>query len=311
MKEMLLIVNPCAGQRRVNRFLTDIVGVFNEAGWQVEVFVTGAAGQAHDYIAQRGPRWEMIVCAGGDGTLSETVAGALAAGASCPLGYIPCGTTNDYATSIGLSTDVVQAARDIVQGAPRNFDVGTFNGRYFVYTATCGAFARASYATSQAAKNVLGHLAYVLEGIKDMAAIKPIHMRVEVNDSVFEDDFLFCSITNSTSVGGILRLDSALVALDDGRFEVTLVRNPLNAQQLSTILVGLTTMELPNEMIHFLSADRIRVQSDPAVEWTLDGERADEVGEASMRNLHAAVRIMMPRRVLDELFIPAGEVPET
>ena len=310
MKNLLLVINPRAGQRRVNRFLTDIVGLFNERGWRTEVYVTGATGDGRRYIEEGKTAWDMIVCAGGDGTLNETIAGAMASGLSCPLGYIPCGTTNDYASSIGLSTDVMQAARDIVDGAPRTFDVGAFNGRGFVYTATCGAFARASYSTPQAAKNVLGHLAYVLEGMKDLTTIKPIRMRVEANGKALEDDFLFCSVTNSTSVGGILKLDSTLVALNDGRFEVTLVRNPVNAQQLSTILLGLTTMELPNEMIYFFSADRIRVRTEPAVEWTLDGERADEVGDVTLENLHNAVRIVLPQKGMETIFQPEEEAPE-
>ena len=239
-------------------------------------------------------KYDLVVCAGGDGTLNETIAGMLAAKQTCPLGYIPCGTTNDYASSIGLSSDVLQAARDIVEGTPRSIDVGSFNGRYFVYTATCGAFAKASYTTPQAAKNVLGHVAYVLEGIKDLTAIKPIHMRVTAGDVALEDDFLFCSITNSTSVGGILKLDTQLVALNDGRFEVTLVRNPANPAQLSSILVGLTTQNVPNDMIHFFSASNIHVECDAPVEWTLDGEREPETDVVVMDNLHSAVRIVIP-----------------
>ena len=302
MKELLLIVNPCAGQRRVNRSLTDIVALFNADGWQTEVYTTAASGDAVRYIQERNHHWDMIVCAGGDGTLNETISGTLAASLSCPLGYIPCGTTNDYATSIGLSNDVIQAARDIIGGTAHPFDIGAFNGRYFVYTATCGAFARTSYATSQAAKNVLGHAAYILEGIKDVAAIRPIHMHIETNEVALDDDYLFCSITNSTSVGGILKLDSALVELNDGQFEVMLVRNPTNPGQLSSILVGLSTMDVPNDMVHFFSTNRLTVHTDEPIEWTLDGERADEVETAQLQNLHSAVQIVLPKENRQELF---------
>lgn len=309
MKNLLFILNPCAGQRRANRFLPEILRLFNEDGWAAQVYVTGASGDARRFIAEQRGSWDRVVCAGGDGTLNETVSGVLEAGLDCPIGYIPCGTTNDYAASIGLSGDVLQAAQDALSGVPCSFDVGMFNGRCFVYTATCGAFARASYSTSQAAKNVLGHLAYILEGIKDVAAIKPIRMRIEADGQVLEDDFIFCSITNSTSVGGILKLDRQLVALNDGRFEVTLVRNPITPAQLSTILVSLSAQEVPNEMIHFFSAGNVKVQSDPAMEWTLDGERADEVGEALLENRHSAVRILLPRRSADSHLAkdPEGE----
>nr|AIF26030.1 putative lipid kinase YegS/Rv2252/BmrU family [uncultured bacterium Ad_125_D08] len=310
MKKLLFILNPNAGQRRANRSLPEILRCFIEHGYLCRTYVTGAPGEASQFLAANDEPYDLVVCAGGDGTLNETISGMMASGMRCALGYIPCGTTNDYASSIGLSQDVLVAARDIVEGREQPIDIGTFDGRYFVYTATCGAFARASYATSQAAKNVLGHLAYVLEGMKDLTAIKPIHMRVRTENAMLEDDFLFCSITNSTSVGGILKLDTQLVALNDGRFEVTLVRNPVYPGQLSSILVGLTTQSLPNEMIHFFSARKIHVETDTPVEWTLDGERASETERVSMENLHSAVRIVVPRIANDAPFEIAKEEAE-
>ncbi len=295
MKELLFIVNPQAGQRRVIRFLPDIIRLFIENDYLCQTYITGHSGEATEFISGCRREYDLVVCAGGDGTLNETIAGMLAAKMSCPLGYIPCGTTNDYASSIGLSSDVMTAARDLMEGKPQTIDVGLFNGRYFVYTATCGAFAKASYNTSQIAKNVLGHVAYILEGMKDLTAIKPIRMRITANDVALEDDFIFCSITNSTSVGGILKLDTQLVALNDGRFEVTLVRNPTNPAQLSSIFVGLTTQNMPNDMIHFFSANRICVECDAPVEWTLDGEREPETSLVTMENLHSAIRIVIPK----------------
>lgn len=295
MKKLLMIVNPRAGMRRVNRLLPDIIRLFIEHGYTCEAYVTGASGEAKQYLTTCRHSYNLIVCAGGDGTLNETIAGMLAAGMKCHLGYIPCGTTNDYAASIGLSSDVMQAALDIVEGRARAIDIGAFNGRTFVYTATCGAFAKASYSTPQMAKNLLGHMAYILEGVKDLSTIRPIHMRVAANDVVLEDDFLLCSITNSTSVGGILKLDAQMVALNDGRFEVTLVRNPTTPAQLSSILVGLATQNVPNDMIHFFSAANIRVECDKPVEWTLDGEREPETDTVLLENRHSAVRIVIPR----------------
>lgn len=297
MKKLLFILNPQAGQRRANRFMPDMIRLFIEAGYMCEPYVTGAAGEAAQVIARCPRKYDLVVCAGGDGTLNETISGMLAAGMDCPVGYIPCGTTNDYAASVGLSPDVMQATRDILSGKAQTVDVGTFNGRFFVYTATCGAFAKASYTTPQAAKNVLGHAAYVFEGIRDLTAIKPFHMKVRADELVLEDDFVFCSITNSTSVGGILQLDSQLVALNDGRFEVTMVRNPVNPAQLSSIIVGLTTQSVPNDMIHFFSAKKISIECGEPVEWTLDGEREAATGDVTMENRHSAFRIMIPRNV--------------
>lgn len=296
MKNLLLVINPCAGQRRANKVLPEIIRIFLDADYRCETFVTAAGGDATKYVAERAAAFDRVVCVGGDGTLNETIAGLLQAGVDLPIGYIPAGTTNDYANSLSLSGDVLQAAQDAVEGDVYPLDVGTFNGRYFTYTASCGAFTRASYATPQSWKNSLGHLAYVLEGIKDLPSLKPFHMRVETDTSILEDDFLFCSITNSTSVGGILKLDSQMVALNDGRFEVMLVRNPATPMQLSTILHGLTTLDLPNEMVHFFSAKRICVDCDSPMEWTLDGERAQGAPRVEMQNLHSAVRIVIPRK---------------
>ena len=302
MKRLLFILNPQAGQRKANRFMPDMIRLFIEAGYMCEPYVTGAAGEATRVIARCPRKYDLVVCAGGDGTLNETVSGMMAAGMDCPVGYVPCGTTNDYAASIGLSPDVMQATHDILEGRVQTVDVGRFNGRYFIYTATCGAFAKTSYATPQAAKNVLGHAAYVFAGIRDLTAIKPFHMRVRADELALEDDFVFCSVTNSTSVGGILQLDTQLVALNDGRFEVTMVRNPVNPAQLSSIIVGLTTQSVPNDMIHFFSARRITIECDEPVEWTLDGEREAATDGISMENLHSAVRIMIPRAVTSAPF---------
>ena len=302
MKRLLFILNPQAGQRKANRFMPDMIRLFIEAGYICEPYVTGAAGEATRVIARCPRKYDLVVCAGGDGTLNETVSGMMVAGMDCPVGYVPCGTTNDYAASIGLSPDVMQATQDILQGRVQTVDVGRFNGRYFIYTATCGAFAKTSYATPQAAKNMLGHAAYVFAGIRDLTAIKPFHMRVRADELVLEDDFVFCSVTNSTSVGGILQLDTQLVALNDGRFEVTMVRNPVNPAQLSSIIVGLTTQSVPNDMIHFFSARRITIECDEPVEWTLDGEREAATDGISMENLHSAVRIMIPRAVTSAPF---------
>ena len=310
MKKLLLVLNPFAGQRKANRFLPEMLRLFHDHDYRCEVFVTGASGDATRFVAENGGAFDLIVCAGGDGTLNETIAGVLASGYSCPLGYIPCGTTNDYAASIGLSSDVMQAARDIMEGEAASFDVGLFNGRYFVYTATCGAFAKASYNTPQAAKNMLGHVAYILEGARDLGNLRPIHMRVETEEYDLDDDFLFCSITNSTSVGGILKLDTQLVALNDGKFEVTLVRNPTTPAQLSAILYGLTTMDIPNEMIHFFSSPKLTIRCDAPVEWTLDGEREPETDVAILENRHAAIRLCVPGHARNNPVLAADSYDE-
>lgn len=307
MKKLLLILNPRAGMRKANKVMPEILGVFCEAGYLCTTYITAASGDATRILEELNDEFDLVVCIGGDGTLNETVAGMRHSGRTCPVGYIPAGTTNDYANSLGLSSDVVQAARDIVSGKPHMVDAGLFNEVYFTYTATCGAFAKASYTTSQAAKNALGHLAYVIEGMRDITNIRPLRMRIETENRCIEEDFIFCSITNSTSVGGILKLDAELVALNDGMFEVTLVKNPTTPAQLSRILYGLTTQDIPNEMVYFFSAPRIDITCEKPVEWTLDGERAPTVDKVSLANMHNAIKLILP----DSPRMPVPVIPQT
>lgn len=309
-KCLLLVLNPYAGQRKANRLLPDIIRLYNERGFECVTYVTGGVGDATLYIAETGRRFDHIVCIGGDGTLNETITGMIACGAHCPVGYIPAGTTNDYAASLGLSSDIMQAAVDAVDGSPCQFDLGSFNGRHFIYTASCGAFARASYTTPQAAKNVLGHLAYVLEGLRDLPTIKPIHMRVDWEGGTLEDDYLFCSITNSVSVGGILKLDRNLVRLNDGLFEVMLIKNPTQPIQWTKLLMSLRNSDMPSEMIEFFTAKRLSVFTDADVEWTTDGERGECGREFEIINLHQRMNLLLPDRAAETVPIEIEEPAE-
>lgn len=307
-RRLLLLLNPYAGQRRANRYLPEIIRLYNDREFECVTYVTACSGDAQVYLRAHACEFDRIVCIGGDGTLNETIAGVIEGGATCPVGYIPAGTTNDYARSLGLSTDILQAARDAVDGASCWFDLGSFNGRYFNYTASCGAFAKASYTTSQVAKNLLGHVAYIMEGIRDLPGIKPIHMCVECDERILEGDFLFCAVTNSISVGGILKLDPDKVRLNDGLFEVMLIRNPLTPNQLTKILMGLRSRELPSEMIEFFTADRITIESESDVEWTLDGERGACGRKFDILNLHRRMQLVLPERAKEKAPVDdAGE----
>lgn len=298
-KRLLLVLNPCAGQRRANRFLPEIIRMVIEHGYECTTYVTGFSGDATEYIRGAAKQYDRIICAGGDGTLNETIAGVVGAGANCPIGYIPCGTTNDYAASIGLSSDVLQAARDALEGEAYRFDRGSFNGKHFTYTATCGAFAKTSYTTPQAVKNLLGHFAYLLEGVKDLSTLRPIHMRVEADDYAVEGDFLLCAVTNSLSVGGVLKLDKQIVNLNDGKFEVMMVRYPTQAGQLAKILVALSSNDLPSEMIEFFKTAHLHITTDPEVEWTFDGERGERGCEFDVQNVYRSIQLILPRDAVE------------
>lgn len=298
-KRLLLLLNPFAGQKRANRFLPEIIRMYNDRDYDCISYVTAGSGDATRYLCQRAREFDRVVCVGGDGTLNETIAGIVESGAGCLVGYIPAGTTNDYASSLGLSKDVLEAAADAVDGRVCRFDLGRFDGRNFIYTASCGAFARTSYTTPQSAKNALGHLAYVLEGLRDLPNVKPIRARVTAGDRLFEGDYIFCSVTNSLSVGGVLRLDPDTVRLNDGLFEVMLVKFPTLPAHLAKILTALSTNVMPTEEIEFFTADRIRVETEEDVEWTLDGERGDVGRSFEILNLRKRMSLVLPERSME------------
>ena len=292
MRKLLFLVNPNAGQRRVNKSLTDIIGIFNEGGYEVTVFLTNGPGSGTQIVQERAADYDLVVCAGGDGTLNETITGVLRAGADCPVGYIPCGSTNDFASTLKLSTDVVQAAKDIMMGAPVEYDVGRWGDRYFVYIASFGAFTRVSYSTPQNLKNALGHLAYVLSGIQELPQIRNIPMALELDGQVLDGAYLFGAVSNSTSVGGVFTLDASQVDLRDGKFEVILVRMPRDMAELTQCATALQNHTYDCAAITFRSVSRLRVHQDPALLWTLDGERAEGADVVEIENLHRAIRLV-------------------
>ena len=292
MKKMLFIMNPYSGMRRAVRYLADIIAMFNRSGFEVITHMTGCQGDAEAVVTEVAPRVDLVVCCGGDGTFNETISGILKSGADTPVGYIPAGSTNDFASSLHLSTNVLQAARDILDGEPVSYDVGKFGDRYFSYVASFGAFTKSSYATPQSVKNALGHTAYVLEGITELSQIRKEHVRMEIDGQVIEDDFLFGAISNSTSVGGILTLDPRQVDLSDGKLEVLLVRAPRDLLELSECIVAVQMQVYNCAMITFRSAEKIKVYADPLMPWTLDGEREDGHTSVDVENLHHAIRLM-------------------
>lgn len=308
-KKLLLLLNPTSGQRRANRLMPEIIRLYNDRGYECVVYVTAGPGDGTRYMQENAQRFGRVVCIGGDGTLNETLAGLIAGGASCPVGYIPAGTTNDYASSLGMSSDILTAAADAVDGLPCYFDMGTFNGRQFIYTASCGAFTRSSYTTSQTAKNLLGHVAYVLEGIRDLPSLKPIHMHVKCDEREVEDDFIFCAVTNSISVGGILKLDPEVVRLNDGLFEVMLIRYPTQPSHLAVILNALRSGDLACDQIEFFTADKLSITSTADVEWTLDGERGEAASQFEIVNQYKKVQLVLPRKAADTVPVVADSVP--
>lgn len=292
MKKLLLLMNPFAGTRKANRVLADVLLLFNNRGYDVTVHMTAGPGDGAKAVQARAAEMDLIVVAGGDGTFNEAITGLLRSGVDCPLGYIPCGSTNDFANSLHLPLDVLSAAEAIMDGEPVSYDVGRFGDRYFSYVASFGAFTRTSYATSQSVKNMLGHLAYVLAGVKEIFRIPKAHVAVETDDGSFEGEYIFGAVSNSTSVGGILTLDPKLVDMRDGKFELMLVRPPKDALELLNLIQALMSQRYVSPMLTFRTVSHLTVRPDPTMAWTLDGEKADGSPEIEIENLHNAIRLV-------------------
>ncbi len=295
MKKLLFIMNPFAGQKKANKHLCDILLMFTQAGYDITTVMTTGTGSAAKTAQRLGGDADLVVCCGGDGTLNETVSGLNQAGLKTPIGYIPAGTTNDFASSLKLSPNPLQAARDIIEGETVAYDVGKFNDRHFSYVASFGAFTRSSYAVPQNIKNALGHTAYVLSGISEISQIHDEHIRMEIDGDLVEDDFLFGAICNSTSIGGILTLPPDQVDMGDGIFEVMLVRAPRSVAELTECIQAVQTQKYNCSMITFRPARHIKIWADPYMAWSLDGEKADGYAEIEVKNLHHAMRLIQRR----------------
>ena len=293
MKKLQLIINPNAGTRQGRRFLPDMISEFNRAGWLCTVFVTEKRGDAVDYTRAQAGDADLIVACGGDGTLNEVISGLQLGGHATPVGYIPCGSTNDFASGLGLPTQPLKAARAIISGNPHTLDVGLFGeDRYFSYTASFGAFTGVAWSTPQNVKNVLGHAAYVLEGIRSLADIRPIHMKITADGQRFENDYIFAAICNSTSLGGVLKLEDSEVHMNDGLFEAMFIPFPPDLIVLNQILIALRTHHYDDPSLHFLRASRFTFEGAPEIKWTLDGEEASGAPVVGIRNIRNAVQVL-------------------
>lgn len=296
MKRLLFVCNPRSGKEQIRMKLLDILDIFVKHEYEVSVHVTQAQGDALSVVKERAADCDLVVCSGGDGTLNEVISGLM----EIPeekrpdLGYIPSGSTNDYASSLGLAKKMKKAAEDAVTGEPFAVDVGQFgavSGKKFIYVAAFGAFTEVSYTTSQEKKNLLGHQAYMIEAVKRVSGLKSYQMRFEWDGNVLEDEFILGMVTNTTSIGGFKGLAGKDVALDDGEFEVLLVRRPRTTKDLAGIASYLILKEGENECVSQFRAKHLKVTSEEAVDWTLDGEFGGSVAEVEIENLCRAVRI--------------------
>lgn len=293
MKKMLFVINPRSGREQIYSRLLEILDLFSGAGYQIQVHVTQMPKDATRIVREYGEEKDLVVCSGGDGTINEVIGGMMEMEVPPVLGYIPAGSTNDYASSLQIPKSMMEAAQTVLSGTPYPIDIGRFCGdRHFIYIAAFGAFTEVSYQTPQDKKNILGHQAYVLEGVKSLAALKTYPMRVEWDDQVLEEEFVFGMVTNTISVGGFKGLVTQSVALNDGAFEVLLIRKPRTPLDLSSIISYMFLREEPNEHVFKFRAERLKLISKAPVDWVLDGEFGGSRTEVEIVNLKERMRIL-------------------
>ena len=302
MKKALFILNPHSGKGQIRNHLLEIVDILVKDGYEVTVYPTQEQGDASRAMRERKKSYELIVCSGGDGTLDEIVTGMMQTGFKTTIGYIPAGSTNDFANSLRISSTMKKAAETVVNGTVFSCDVGRFNDDVFVYIAAFGLFTEVSYGTRQEMKNMLGHMAYLLEGVKHLQNIKSYHLKVtSVSENgettVIEDNFVYGMVTNSYSVGGFKSIAGNVfkgkIALDDGLFEVTLIRTPRNPMELNSILAALAIQNIDTQYMYSFKSGRLVIESEEEIAWTLDGEFGGTHKEVTLTNEKRAMDIMV------------------
>lgn len=296
-RKLVFIYNPHAGKGIIQNKLAEIIDLFVKGGYQVEVYPTQGPQDAIRKVGTIPDDVDVIACSGGDGTLDEVVTGIVKFDKHMPVGYIPVGTTNDFAASLNISRNVVHAAADIVSGAPKPYDVGGFNKDVFVYIAAFGLFTDVSYETNQDLKKLFGHMAYLLEGVKRLGDVKGYWMKVDIGGHIYEDEFIYGMVTNSVSVGGFKNLTGKHVELDDGMFEVTFIRNPKNLLEMQEIISSLLLGDDKTDLIISGKAERVIIEAVEEVPWTLDGEYGGSHTFARIENLKHRMQIIQDEKL--------------
>ncbi len=310
-KKVLFIINPCAGRDKTRKSAEEIISLFPQDEYEFTVEKTTCRGDATNIVRRCLDGNDMVICCGGDGTFNETVNGVLHLQSSKPVGYIPMGSTNDLASTIGIPTNIQEAVDVIKSGYTNTFDIGCLNGRFFTYVASFGPATSLSYSTSQKLKNKLGHAAYMINGfvlriIPTLKEVKPIHIKFEYDGGVFDDIFYFASVSNATSVGGLFRFNKDAVKLNDGKFEVLLVKNLKSPLDPFRMLAKMIKKDYDGKSLIFFKTSQAKFTFDEPHAWTLDGEFGGEHKTVSFSVLPGAVTVYSPQ---NPMFV-SNEEPE-
>ena len=299
MKKLLFVYNPHSGKGQVNGHLPEIIDIFTKGGYEVTARPTQARNDAYETVKTRAGDFDLVVCSGGDGTANETIKGIMDGGHHVPVGTIPAGTMNDFATSLGIPKYMPDAARTIVRGTPEFVDVGAFNDRYFTYVAAFGVFTEVSYATDQQLKNSIGALAYLIGAVKEASQksdlSKKYTLTISCGDKTITDEFIYGMVANSLSVGGIKGLAGRDICMNDGLFEGLFIKKPATLIELNQILTALIKHEFDSPFIYYFKSSEFHFHAHDDIPWTLDGEYGGNSPDISLCPLHNVLRIMVDK----------------
>lgn len=311
MKKLMFVFNPNAGKGHVRKNICEIIDAFTKNGYLVTAYPTQEKGDGAKKIAEYAKDHDILVCSGGDGTLSETISALLNLKEEerPVLGYIPAGSTNDVANSLDIPKKFIDAAKNATEGIPFQIDIGTLGENYFCYVAAFGALAEVTYITDQSLKNKLGHAAYIVEGAKSLKKIKSYHLVMELDDDkIVEGDYILGMITNSISVGGIVKLDRLnqnTVLYDDGKFEVMLVKKPDNILDIPKLLSNfvnsnmLNVSTLKSKYFETFKTSHVKITADSEISWVIDGEYGGTYMTADIVNHPRAIKIIVPKEMIN------------
>ena len=299
-EKLLLIFNMHSGKTTIKNHAAGIIDIFNRCGFEVTAWSTQARGHATELVKEKGAEYPLIVCCGGDGTLSEVIDGLMyfPEKKRPKLGYIPAGPTNDFASTLQLPTKISQSTELVMKQTFARIDIGSFLDDYFVYVAAFGAFTAVSYNTPQQNKNILGHQAYIIEGIRQVSNIRPYHMKVTVGGEVIEGDFVYGMVYNADSVGGFKNLSGKQVELDDGELDVMLIKAPDNAVEWPALLTDLLTKNNSSKFIHSYRISSITFEADEETDWVLDGEYGGAHKKVEISTAHQAIEMAVDLETL-------------
>lgn len=297
MKKLLLLANFYSGKGIIKLNIADMIDYYNSKGFEVTVYSSQYVGHITDIVQKTGSQYDNIICCGGDGTLNETINGLMGLDKRPLLGYIPSGSTNDFANSIGISTIVKESYKTAIDGQHSIIDIGKINGKYFSYVAGFGLFTNISYETPQSIKNILGYQAYLLTGLKEMTNIRTYPMKITYDKGVIEDEIMIGLISNSNSIAGMKKLFENYADLSDGLFEVLLVKNPNNISLLKNIVSSLVEKNFDNNMFYSFKTSKIKFESKEFIKWTVDGEYGGDYNSTEIEVINNAIDILIEKNV--------------